>query len=406
MSICALITTEYPYYSGEPFCKNEIQYLAQYFDEVYIFSLTGRKKISYRDVPHNVKVVPLSCIRGVERYLVYSIVGILAINSHLNISYRSSIYQILIEIYYRGRGTVVFNKIRRYLKKYNTNDAKMIFYSYWFTDQAYSAWRLKEYFGNRGINCRAVSRAHRYDLYWECNATGYLPYQKEAIRYLDGVYTCSQNGKTYLTNKYGELASNIHVARLGTEDFGVADYDYEEKVLVTCSSLIPLKRVDLFARAFALLLREVPECQWICIGDGPERECIESIINDYGINKNVHFYGQIKNEAVAEIYASKNVSYFCNVSETEGVPVSIMEAMSFSIPCIATDVGGSGELVNNDNGYLIPDNVTDKDLAIVLRDALTLQKSEYVVKRDITRKTWEQLASAKDNYTKWVEIIK
>ncbi|NJK95527.1 MAG: glycosyltransferase [Bacteroidales bacterium] len=44
---------------------------------------------------------------------------------------------------------------------------------------------------------------------------------------------------------------------------------------------------------------------------------------------------------------------FLNTSLSEGVPVSVMEALSFGLPVIATDVGGTGELINDEVGMLI-----------------------------------------------------
>ena len=45
---------------------------------------------------------------------------------------------------------------------------------------------------------------------------------------------------------------------------------------------------------------------------------------------------------------------FVNMSLSEGIPVSIMEAISFGIPIIATNVGGNAEIVNDETGVLIP----------------------------------------------------
>ena len=59
---------------------------------------------------------------------------------------------------------------------------------------------------------------------------------------------------------------------------------------------------------------------------------------------------------------------FINVSSTEGIPVSIMEAMSFGIPVIATAVGGTPEIVNNENGYLLSKDPSAKELAEVIQN--------------------------------------
>lgn len=48
---------------------------------------------------------------------------------------------------------------------------------------------------------------------------------------------------------------------------------------------------------------------------------------------------------------------FVNMSLSEGIPVSIMEAISFGIPIIATNVGGNAEIVNDETGVLIPVNI-------------------------------------------------
>jgi len=42
-----------------------------------------------------------------------------------------------------------------------------------------------------------------------------------------------------------------------------------------------------------------------------------------------------------------------NLSETEGIPVSIMEAQSAGVPILATNLGGTSEIVNNENGFLV-----------------------------------------------------
>ena len=59
--------------------------------------------------------------------------------------------------------------------------------------------------------------------------------------------------------------------------------------------------------------------------------------------------------AVVEYYKTTPVSLFINVSDMEGVPVSIMEAISCAIPAAARAVGGNGEIVvDGESGYLLP----------------------------------------------------
>ena len=57
--------------------------------------------------------------------------------------------------------------------------------------------------------------------------------------------------------------------------------------------------------------------------------------------------GNVDNAALLEDYITENYYLFVNVSSSEGIPVSIMEASSVGIPCLATDVGGTGEIISD-----------------------------------------------------------
>ena len=91
---------------------------------------------------------------------------------------------------------------------------------------------------------------------------------------------------------------------------------------------------------------------WVHIGDGPERVNIEALISQINNPKiKVLLLGQLPNEEVLHYYETHPVDLFINVSSFEGIPVSIMEAMSRGIPVAATPVGGIPEIVNQDNGF-------------------------------------------------------
>ncbi len=85
------------------------------------------------------------------------------------------------------------------------------------------------------------------------------------------------------------------------------------------------------------------------------------------------------------------------MSETEGIPVSIMEAQSFGIPVIATSVGGTPEIVNNINGLLLDVNLQPEDLATILY-RVHMEKESWDSKRVCSRTSWEMNFNAKTNY--------
>jgi glycosyltransferase involved in cell wall biosynthesis len=88
------------------------------------------------------------------------------------------------------------------------------------------------------------------------------------------------------------------------------------------------------------------------VGDGPARAALEHEASRLNITADVTFHGFVGQESVYEILSRTNV--FVLPSFAEGVPVSLMEAMSMEIPCISTYVGGIPELIHNgQDGILI-----------------------------------------------------
>ena len=73
--------------------------------------------------------------------------------------------------------------------------------------------------------------------------------------------------------------------------------------------------------------------------------------------------GAVPNTAVLEWYATNPVHLFISLSENEGIPVSMMEAIGSGIPILSTDVGGCSEIVNDRTGMLIPKDTSAEQVA-------------------------------------------
>jgi glycosyltransferase involved in cell wall biosynthesis len=73
-----------------------------------------------------------------------------------------------------------------------------------------------------------------------------------------------------------------------------------------------------------------------------------------------------------------------------------MEAMSFGIPVIATDVGGTSELVSEENGLLINKNFTPSELANNITELAC--NPELIRLRNASRKKWENISMAEKLY--------
>jgi colanic acid/amylovoran biosynthesis glycosyltransferase len=75
------------------------------------------------------------------------------------------------------------------------------------------------------------------------------------------------------------------------------------------------------------------------------------------------FLGRLPNRAVIDFLAQSPCDLIVNASASEGVPVSLMEAMSFGIPALAPSIGGIPELITDERGFLLPPMPTSEDFA-------------------------------------------
>lgn len=399
-----VITSEYPYRRGDPFFESEIPFLSKSFDKIYVFAVAGRlTDLATRKYPSNVKCFPLGCIFGKIKYIfkgLFSKKDFLRLKGIRGLKLASALYLL-------GRNQHIFESISSFLKKENTDFKNCVIYSYWLL-YGIAELKLKAYLTNKGVNVlKCVSRSHGYDLYSERLPLNYQPFQENVISLLDGVFPCSQNGTEYLIKKYPSLANKIQTAYLGTNDHGlqVLNKDSKSLIFVTCSWLKPVKRLDLFAKAFSESLKEFPDLKWICIGDGPEKKKIQKILIDNGAIESCSFTGLLSNENVNILYMNNYYHCFVNVSSSEGLPVSIMEACSFGIPIIATDVGGSSEIVNSENGFLLTSSPSLADIISAIHSIVRMSKEDYLNLRISARQKWEKYFSANSNYKKWLSIL-
>jgi glycosyltransferase involved in cell wall biosynthesis len=122
-----------------------------------------------------------------------------------------------------------------------------------------------------------------------------------------------------------------------------------EQVVGVIGRLSPEKGQTVFLRALARAARVCPDVKALLIGDGQDRSMLEDYCRDHGLSGRVIFTGYREN--IADYYRVLDVLVLPSLSE--GLPNTVLEAMSFGIPVIATRVGGVPEIIQRDEGVLV-----------------------------------------------------
>jgi glycosyltransferase involved in cell wall biosynthesis len=126
----------------------------------------------------------------------------------------------------------------------------------------------------------------------------------------------------------------------------------EEIRIGIVANLRPEKGHLVFLDAVYIFSQSYSKVRFVIAGDGSMRGKIEARIRELGIKDQVELTGVVKN--VSAFLRSGNLDILVNSSDSESLPNAVMEAMAASLPVVATDVGGTNELVvDGQTGYLI-----------------------------------------------------
>lgn len=396
-----MLTKFYPFGSGEAFIENEIDIVSKKFDKVIIVACDINKEIvECRKLPQNVETIRINS-ESKFKSVPGIIKNFISPNKELKeeIKYCVNIGQKLFACYFETKSEMIYKTLKEKLNIEELKCENITIYSYWLFATArvgiYLAEDLK-----KAVKY-TFTRAHRYDLYADRNALNYLPMRNLLLSYYDVIGPCSDNGTKYLVNLFPQHKEKIKTAFLGTFDYGLNKTN-EDGVfrILSCSRIEKVKRLERIIDALYLLDNKGYQIEWTHIGGGSLEEKIKSMANIKLKNIRCIFTGNMNNSDVIGFYKENSVNLFVNVSSSEGLPVSIMEAISFGIPVIATDVGGTNEIVfDGKNGFLIPSDFCSKEMADKI-ELFLLNKIDIEGMRSMNRKIWEENFQAEKNYRK------
>ena len=409
-----MITSGFPYGMSETYIESEMIFLKDRFDKVIVLPIEldpqaplMRKLpdgIDYCNVSEKKQSVArtrdvLGGLRNIvspTKYLKYD-------RDEIGSNFRKRMFF----EYFCNRSVRSYGECLKALEQYDLSEyGSITVYSYWFFATAFVGVLLKDHFSEFCSDVKLISRAHGYDVYEERNALNYLPLRSFLLEKCDAVYPCSDVGTNHIVSRYPEYSDKVKTAHLGTVDSGLGKQSEDGLHIVSCSLITNIKRIDKIIDILEKLEKNGNyNIKWTHIGDVNGRAELEKSIKAKLKYTKTEFLGNIPNNEVYDYYKNNAVDLFISTSRSEGLPVSMMEAASFGIPIIATDVGGVCEIVEDGrNGMLLRERASAEEFAECIEKFYGLSRSEKNEYRDNSRMLWEEKFDASKAYADFFPV--
>jgi glycosyltransferase involved in cell wall biosynthesis len=403
-----ILTSKFPFAPGEEFIETELPYWELFLrNNIKVTVCPAGIDDKIRSMPKNINL-SLILAKSIRNRNIYKF--IYALRALFSFLFWKEIIKkkcgFSLKNVYIALGTsasvIKYSDILRSAYKKKPN----LVYSYWFDVLAYAAVVA---FKN---NSKIITRAHGFDVYADRRSNYYMPLKWQFKDDIDYIFAISDEGKEYLHKTYNILKEKIKISRLGvlaSDSFNVGEMNKNVLNIISISYCVPVKRIDKIIDALFLVCINHPNIliNWCHYGDGVLRKNLE-IYADKKFkqisNIKYNFSGYVSNSELLKIIDSSAIDVLINASESEGVPVSIMEVMSRGIPVIAPAVGGIPEqIINKENGILLTNNPLPQEIADAIFNNISFFKS--INTRLSCMKRYENMYSANSNYRDFVYFL-
>lgn len=344
------------------FFKNELKEICKSFNKVVIVPLKKKNKnsvlnlygknviydFSLSDDVRNFKNILKSVLRTLFniKYYLESI-------KNLNLNFK-----ILRKIFSESVSSLI---IKNWIINKKFNHKNTIFYSLWSNQVLISFNDIK--LENPNFKCFARSLGSDLNGYYANN--DYVPYLEKKFQLLDLVIVLNTLQKQKLLRKKIIKKNKIVKSYLGIEvEKKLSWKNKKEITFISCGNLIEIKntsKIIEFVKYFANCNKNL-NIKYILIGDGPLKKKIINEISETSKNLKINFLKKI--DDFPNYLKKENADFFINFSLKEGMSFALMEAMSFGIPPIVSNIAGNKEIVNYDRGFVLR-NYTQKEFSKV-----------------------------------------
>lgn len=158
----------------------------------------------------------------------------------------------------------------------------------------------------------------------------------------------------------GKPSEEVPVIRMGVDTSVFKPSEKAASVpgkltLLTVARLNPSKGIDHALRALAQAKKKGLHISYLVAGEGPDRERLENLIRELGLEEDVHLLGTTGETEVISLLQRSDAFILPSVGLGEAAPVSVMEAMACGLPVICSRIGGTPDMISDGiDGFLTP----------------------------------------------------
>ena len=244
---------------------------------------------------------------------------------------------------------------------------------------ASAAYMAKQILKTSGIEIPVITTLHGTDITLVGKDASYEPVVTFSINQSDGVTAVSNDLKED-TYSHFDITKSIEVIpnfidlqkfkKQKKDHFKTAICPEGEKLIVHTSNFRKVKRVEDVVKIFRNIRQKI-SAKLLLVGDGPERNHIETLCRELEICNEVRFLGKL--EAVEEVLSVADL--FIMPSEKESFGLAALEAMACEVPVISTNTGGLPELmIDGKTGYMSDVG----DIESMSKNALRILSDEHL----------------------------
>ncbi|MGH6648987.1 glycosyltransferase [Aquabacterium sp.] len=274
------------------------------------------------------------------------------------------------------------------LKKFNPD----VVIGYWVYPDGYAAQKAA-----KQLNIPCVIGALGSDIHLRSGLNHYLT--RQTLRKADAVITVSEAMRQYTIDEFGAAPdktttivngfnTSVFHGRPQGPDRERLNIPVDQKLMVYVGRFVEAKGLNELLAAFSNMAQADPLVRLALIGDGVMKAQLVQAIESAGLKGKIYLPGNLVPAEVATWIGASDLLTL--PSWSEGYPNVVVEGVACGRPVVATDVGGTREIINGDNGILVrPKDV--KSLQNGLTEALSRQWDHEGI-ANAMRRTWDDVA--------------